>query len=221
MKPTLIVANFKSNKTKNEAEKWLEEISNIKNLPNISNKKIIVCPPFTLLDFFKTYILGHDLPLEIGAQNISGLPEGAYTGEINGAQIREFTKYVLIGHSERRSGFGEDENIVEEKVKMSIDFGLIPILCIQGEDNNIPNGVSIIAYEPVFAIGTGTPDTPENAENVARKTREKANLEHVLYGGSVTGDNVKNFTEQKNIDGVLVGGASLEASEFIKIIENA
>lgn len=221
MKPALIVANFKSNKTKTEAEKWLGEVSSIKNLPNIQDKKIVVCPPFTLLDFFKIYILENKLPMDLGAQNVSRLPEGPYTGEINGSQIREFVNYVLVGHSERRSGFGEDESIVEEKVKMSIDYGLTPILCVQDENNNIPNGVSIIAYEPVFAIGTGTPDTPENAETFARKIREKTNVEHILYGGSVTSENVKNFTSQENINGVLVGGASLEAPKFIKVIQNA
>src|SRR5258708_48017 len=220
MKQILIVANLKSNKTKNEAEKWLQEVSSIKNLTNLSNKKIVVCPSFTLLDFFNSYILNHEIPIELGAQNISRLPEGAYTGEINGAQIREFAKYTIVGHSERRSGFGEDESIVEEKVKMSIDYNLIPILCVQNENNTIPNGVSIVVYEPVFAIGTGESDDPQNAEDIAKKIKTSAKVEQVLYGGSVTSGNVKGFTQKENLSGVLVGGASLEALEFIKIIEN-
>ncbi len=125
-----------------------------------------------------------------------------------------------MGHSERRSGFGEDESIVEEKVKMSIDYNLIPILCVQNENNTIPNGVSIVVYEPVFAIGTGESDDPQNAEDIAKKIKTSAKVEQVLYGGSVTSGNVKGFTQKENLSGVLVGGASLEALEFIKIIEN-
>lgn len=217
MKPLLIVANLKSNKTLSDAKDWLAAISKIKNG---SNKKIIVCPPFTLLQTFNEFSKEKHLPIELGAQNISRFPQGPYTGEINGAQIKDFANYVLVGHSERKT-FGEDESVVEEKIKMSIDYNLTPILCVQGSENKIPKEVSIVAYDPVFAIGTGTADSPENAQGVARKIKETANIEYVLYGGSVTPDNVRSFTSMEDINGVLVGTDSLDAEKFLKIVNNA
>lgn len=217
MKPLLIVANLKSNKTLSEAKDWFAIISKIKNY---SNKKVIVCPPFTLLQTFNEFVKEKKLPIELGAQNISRLPQGPYTGEINGAQIKDFANYVLVGHSERRA-FGEDESVVEEKIKMSIDYNLTPILCVQGSDNKIPKEVSIVAYEPIFAIGKGVPDSPENAQYIALKIKETANLEYVLYGGSVTPDNVRSFTSVEDINGVLVGTDSLDADKFLKLVNNA
>lgn len=219
MNPILIIANFKSNKTKIEAEQWLREISEIKN-QDLTNKRIIVCPSFTLLDYFKSYIGENNLPIELGAQDISRFAQGAHTGEVNGIQIKEFVNYVIIGHSERRTEFNEGENILKEKIKITIDCGLNPVLCVQNGDMMINQGVSIVAYEPVFAIGSGNPDTPENANEIAKKLKINANV-NVLYGGSVTSENVSSFTGKDNIDGVLVGGASLEASELLKIVENA
>lgn len=222
MKALLIVANFKSNKNLSEAKNWLDEFSTVSNeRKKIENKKIIVCPPFTLLFFFKSYIEKKGLPIELGAQNISRLPGGAYTGEINGSQIKDFADYVIVGHSERRGSFGEDESVVEEKIKMSIDYNLNPIFCTQSDGEKIPKEVSIVAYEPVFSIGTGNPDTPENAENIAKKIKEESEVSSVLYGGSVTPENVSRFTSMENISGVLVGHASLNPSEFLEIVLNA
>lgn len=221
MKPTLIIANFKSNKTLEEGKKWLEELSVSIKLINLTEKTIIVCPSLTLLPVSKQYIDEQNLPIKIGAQDISQFDQGAYTGEVNGRQIKEFGTYVIIGHSERRQNFNETDEVLLKKVSIAINYNLIPIFCVQDENGKIPQGVSIVSYEPVFAIGTGNPDTPENAENIAQKIKKNNNIEKVLYGGSVTPDNVKSFTEKQNIDGVLVGGASLEASEFLKIIENA
>ena len=137
MKQILIVANFKSNKTSAEAKNWLREISNIKSqISNTTNKKIIVCPSFTLLQEFKEFIEKEKLQIELGAQDISQFSQGAHTGEVNGTQIAEFAKYVLIGHSERRM-LGEDDYIVENKIKMAIDYNLIPILCVQNENQKI------------------------------------------------------------------------------------
>lgn len=221
MKPLLIVANLKSNKTLGEAREWLETISKIKDRKFSNQKKIIVCPPFTLLQIFRDFILENNLPIELGSQNISHFPQGAYTGEINGAQIKDFANYTLVGHSERRGSFGEDESVVEEKVRMSIDYGLTPILCIQNIDNKIFQGVSIVAYEPVFAIGTGRPDTPQDASEISKKIKDKSKLEYFLYGGSVSADNVRSFTETEGLDGVLVGTDSLDAEKFISIVNNA
>lgn len=222
MKPLLIVANFKSNKTKAEAKNWLDEITKIKDL-NLSDKQIIVCPPFTLLDYFKSYIDENSLPIELCAQDISRFPQGAYTGEVNGSQIKEFAEYVLIGHSERRTGFNEDESVLEEKVKMSIDYNLIPIFFVQDESTEIPQGLSIVVYEPPSAISTSpnpVVESPETADEVAKKLKEVQNL-NVLYGGSITPGDVRSFTEKSDISGVLVGDASLNAAEFLGIIKNA
>lgn len=219
MKPLLIVANFKSHLTLPEAKNWLEAFSKFKIKDN--DKKIVLCPPFTLLQMFRDFINERNLPIEIGAQNISRLPEGAYTGEVNGAQIKDFATYVLVGHSERRGSFGEDESVVEEKVKMAIDYELLPILCVQDKDSKIPSKVRVVAYEPVFAIGSGNPDSPENANEIAKKIREKADFDFVLYGGSVTPENVSTFTKTSDINGVLVGTDSLDPQKFMEILENA
>ncbi len=220
MKPLLIVANLKSNFTNSEAKKWLEGISSVSSkISNIPNKKIIICPSFTLLQTFKKFIDEHKLQVYLGAQNISRLPAGPYTGEVNGSQIKDFADYVIVGHSERRA-FGEDESVVEEKIKMSVDYNLNPILCVQNINNKIPKEVSVVAYEPVFAIGTGNPDTPENAENISKEIKDN-NKTSVLYGGSVAPDNVRKFTDKEHIDGVLVGNASLDPFEFFKVVENA
>lgn len=212
-----IVANFKSHKTQVDAERWLRELKNIKIG---AEKKIIVCPPFTLLPFFKSFIKENSLHLSLGSQNISPFNEGAYTGEENAKQIKEFADYVLIGHSERRTNFNEDENILGKKCEIALRYELMPIFLVQSEDNAIPQGVELVAYEPVFAIGSGKPDTPDNADKVAALINKGGNYK-VLYGGSVNSQNVSNFTKLENISGVLVGGASLEADEFAQIIENA
>lgn len=220
MKPLLLVANFKSYMTKNEAKNWLEEfVPAYKNLGNI-DKKIILCPAFTLLETFKNFLENANISIELGAQNISRLPEGPYTGEVNGAHIKDFANYVIVGHSERRQ-YGEDESVVEEKARIAKDYSLTSIFCVQGADNKIPEDVSIIAYEPVFAIGSGNPDTPENAEDVAMKMKKLNKDYKVIYGGSVDSANVNSFTKMGGIDGVLVGKASLDVKEFLKLIENA
>lgn len=222
MKSLLIVANFKSHFTLLEAKNWLSKISgNKERLENLTDKKIIVCPSFTLLETFKNYIFDENLPFAIGAQNVSSRPQGAFTGEVNGAQVKDFADYVIIGHSERRNWFGEDESVVEEKVKIALEYKLIPILCIQNAENTIPQGVSVVAYEPTFAIGSGNPDNPQDAQAVAKKIIEKTKLSAILYGGSVTPENVKGFTNMENINGVLVGTDSLDPDKFLKIAENA
>lgn len=212
-----IVANFKSHKTEEEAHKWLDEFKNFK-LP--AGKKVIICPPFTLLPLFNKFIKENLPEIYLGAQNVSPFDEGAYTGEENAKQIKEFADYVLIGHSERRQNFNETDEILAKKVEVSIKYEITPVFLVQSAENLIPNGVKIVAYEPVFAIGSGTPDTPENADKTAEEIKSGKELE-ILYGGSVRPENVYDFTSRQFISGVLVGGASLSAEEFIKIIQNA
>lgn len=219
MNKLFIVANLKSYKTESEANDWLNSTKKLLEETDLNKKEIIICPSFTLLPIFHKFIKENNLAIKLGAQNISPFDEGAYTGEINAKQIKEFADYVLIGHSERRDNFKEDDEMLSKKTQQSLKYGLIPIFLIQSLDSLIPQWAEIIAYEPIFAIGSGNPDTPENANNIAEQIKQKGNYE-VLYGGSVNSANINSFVSQPNLSGVLVGGASLEAEEFIKIIEN-
>lgn len=223
MKKLFIIANWKSNKTIEEAEKWLHDFAEVlkSDNSNIKNKEIIVCPSFTLLEHSRYCSANLKLPLKLGAQNISPFDRGAYTGEVFGSQIKEFAQYVIIGHSERRKNFSETNEMLAQKVLMAKKYNLTPIFCIQNEKTPVPQEIDVIAYEPPTAIGTGNPDTPENAEKVAGFIKEKnKDVTNVLYGGSVTSENVNSFTKMPNIDGVLVGGASLDLVEFSQIIKN-
>lgn len=223
MKKLWIVANWKSNKTEAEAKNWLQEFSIFirQSADQFSNKEVIICPPFTLLPLLKPYIINQKFSLKIGAQDISPFDEGSYTGEINGKQIKEFADDVIIGHSERQKYFGEDQEIISQKVAQAQKNHLMPILCVQDEKTLIPEPATIVVYEPISAIGTGRPDTPENADQIAKNIKEKSKVLYVLYGGSVTSGNVSKFTQMPNLDGVLVGAASLIAKEFAEIIKNA
>ena len=217
MNPFLLVANWKSNKILSEAKSWIEKFS-----PNYNpeSKTIIICPSFTLLSEVKLCLENKKLIVELGGQNISQFENGEYTGEINAAQIKDFANYVLIGHSERRKNFEETNQALDQKVELAKKYGLILIFCIQGKDTYIPNGVDVVAYEPIFAVGTGNPDTPENANEVGEAIKGKG-YKKFLYGGSVNSQNVASFTAMSNIDGILVGKASLDPLEFAKIVELA
>lgn len=217
-----IVANLKSYKNLTEAKEWLDNFKKIKETEaNLTDKEIIICPPFQLLFTFSSYIHDNNIPVKLGAQNLSPFDEGAYTGEVNAQQLKDFAEYVIIGHSERRKYFNESDNMLKNKTSLALKYNLTPIFCVQNKDTYVPEGVSIIAYEPVFAIGSGNPDTPENANETAQSFKDKSGDYSVLYGGSVTFENVANFTKMQQIKGILVGGASLDPQEFIKIIQNA
>lgn len=202
-----------------EAGTWIAHMANCKW--QVDQKEVIVCPPFTLLQTVKFFLTEHESGLKLGAQDLSPFPKGAYTGEIAGLQLKEFAQYVIIGHSERRKYFHEDDQMLANKVDMALEAGLHPIFCVQDVHTVIPKGVRIVAYEPVFAIGTGEPDSPENADDVARKIKETVKAEAVLYGGSVSAENVQAFTSMENLDGVLVGSASLDPISFSSIVANA
>lgn len=222
MKKSFIVANWKSNLTSLEANEWLVKIANSKlQIVNSDDKEVIVCPPFTLLKDIESGIKNYELGFKVGTQNISPFDEGAYTGEISAKQAKEFADYVIIGHSERRKNFLESDEVLFKKAELANKYGLTPIFCVQDATTKIPENVEIVAYEPVFAIGTGNSDTPENAEEIAIKIKTNKGVISVLYGGSVTSKNIKGFTQMPNIDGVLVGGASLDAQEFYAIIQNS
>jgi len=221
MGKTLIIANLKSYKNESEAKTWLDGFRKITELNlDLTQKEIIICPSFTQLFSFSSYFSTNNIQVKLGSQNVSPFDEGAYTGEVNAKQIKDFAEYVLVGHSERRMNFNESEDMLASKVSIALKYELNPIFLVQGQEYLVPQGVQVVAYEPITAIGTGTPDTPENADAMAAMIKSGNNVQ-VLYGGSVTADNVKSFTSKTNIDGVIVGGASLEAEEFIKIIQNA
>lgn len=221
MKPLFIVANWKANKTEAEARLWLEKLREFLRNDPPGLKEIIVCPPFFLLSMMKQYVAQHELPINIGSQDVSQCGRGAYTGETPASLIQAYARYCIIGHSERRNHLNETHETLVHKVEMALGSMILPIFCVQDANTPVPKGVRIAAYEPVFAIGTGNPDNPENANRVADKLKKDYQIMHVLYGGSVNENNVKSFTSMRHIDGVLVGSASLEASSFIHIIQNA
>lgn len=204
--------------TESEAVTWLSEMESVLYETTYT---IVLCAPFTLLSSLQKHIVAKKLPLLLGAQDISPFDKGAYTGAVNGEQIAEYAQYVLIGHSERRNFFHEDDSLLTQKVIMAKKYQLTPIFCVQGSETGIPNDVEIIAFEPIGAIGSGEADSPEDANSVAQKVKMNEHIKNVLYGGSVTSKNVASFVTMDSINGVLVGGASLHSQEFSEIIQNA
>ena len=220
MNKTLLAANWKSNKTKFEAKDWLLEISSFEVSENL---EIVIFPPFTLLDNLSGYVKVNSLPFKMGSQDISPYDSGPYTGEINAHQIKEFAQYVLIGHSERRTNFSESNEIINQKIEKAISSDLIPIVCVssleQIESINTDKKI-ILAYEPIDAIGTGNPESPDKVKEFISNI--KSNREYdIIYGGSVNADNIKSYLEIPGISGSLIGGESLDSSSFLKIIKNA
>ncbi len=213
----------------------------------ITNVEKVICPPFISLNAVKTIIKGSSIKL--GAQNLYYEAKGAYTGEISPTMLAELCEFVIVGHSERRQYFNETGDIVNRKVKAALKFMLKPILCIgeKLEENEagrtqeiiaeqlesslagIKSGENLtIAYEPVWAIGTGRAASGEEANGTIGFIRQRleqlyakkvAQEIRILYGGSVNADNTVEFMEQPEIDGALVGGASLQADQFLSIVK--
>ncbi len=222
MKKVFLIANWKSNKNSQEAHDWLKAFLDITSNNKFEDKEIILCPAFTLLPYVHSWINDHKMQLALGAQDLSPFEQGAYTGEVNAKQVKEFADYTIIGHSERRINFKEDDAMLAAKVTQALVAGLTPIYCIQNENTVVPVGVSLVAYEPPTAIGTGNPDTPENAQRVAGMIINKyPNITSVLYGGSVTSANIRSFVQMEHISGALIGAASLDALKFTDLIKNA
>ncbi len=215
----IIIANWKANKTLTDAIFWVERVGS--ELAKLG-KKAILCPPAVFLIPIEAKIKQLNLEnfLFLGSQNISHFPQGAYTGEVSASQFSGIVKFSLVGHSERRRYFLENKEQIFAKLNLAKETGIVPIFCFdvpqidevfELEDENL-----ICVYEPVSAIGTGVPDTPENAKNIANQVKSKKTNAEVLYGGSVTGENAGDFL--KVSDGVLVGTASLDPSEFLAIL---
>jgi len=247
MRLPLIAGNWKMYKTVSEAEELVSQC--LANLKKISDIEIVLAPPFTLLSRVADMI--RETNLKLGAQNMYFENQGAYTGEISPLMLKDLgCQYVIIGHSERREYFREDNELINKKIKAAINHGLTPIFCLgeklrerekkltkQVVEKQLKEGVAglkkseaekiVIAYEPVWAIGTGETATPAQAQNVhvfIRQCLQKLFDERVsksiriLYGGSIKPENIEVLIGEKDIDGGLIGGASLKSSDFSKIV---
>ncbi len=215
-----IIANWKSNKTISEALQWLDFVG--PKLPKKGNLKIVVCPPFTDIEEIKKNIMVNNYPLIVGAQDLSPFDEGPFTGEESARILADLVDLVILGHSERRKEFAETDEMVAQKVIQAKDFQIMPLVCVQNDKTPVPPNVKLVAYEPVFAIGTGQSDTPQNADGVAVSLIQQYGEDlQVLYGGSVTSENAKAFLQTAHLSGLLIGGASLKEAEFVKIVEIA
>jgi triosephosphate isomerase len=220
MKQLYLVANWKSNKTVNESISWIRTIQfPISNIQLSNTCTIILCAPFTALAPLKGEIEKAKLPIHLGAQDISPFGKGSYTGEINADMLKGLIEYVLVGHSERRKYFHEKEEELSFEVLQahSADFQII--YCIEEENTDVPASVDIIAYEPISAIGSGKAEDPDSANKVCKKIKQKNHQKPVLYGGSVTEKTIHGILSQPAIDGVLVGGASLDPEHFLRLVE--
>jgi triosephosphate isomerase len=246
-----VAGNFKMNMTSSEVAPYLEVFR--QRTEKLDDVDIVIIPPFTAITK-ASEILGGAQKIRLGAQNMSPEAKGAYTGEISAPMLRDlFVRYVLVGHSERRRLFGETDELVRRKLVTALASELRPILCVgetleerqAGQEKAVlegqlrgalegltPDQISevIVAYEPVWAIGTGLTATPEQAQEAHLFIRDYlgklagtslANKARILYGGSVTPANAKELMSQPDIDGALVGGASLDPRGFAEIVAAA
>jgi triosephosphate isomerase (TIM) len=252
MRKKFVAGNWKMNKCISEASDLLNELKSGVSHTAEEAVDIVICPPFLSLPY--AVKIFSDTNITLGAQNMHFKDDGAYTGEISGRMLKEAgCKYVITGHSERRQYFNETNHLINLKVLKALETGLIPILCVgetleQREEGNHMKIVDeqitlclkgvcamdmqrvMIAYEPVWAIGTGKTATSNQAEEMhleIRKSLENlynqnlASKTRILYGGSVNDLNAKELFSMPDIDGGLIGGASLNAGSFIKIVESA
>jgi triosephosphate isomerase (TIM) len=250
----LIAGNWKMNQTHLEAIGLVQKVAFSLKDQELEAAEVVVLPPFTSLRSVQTLVAGDKLTIGYGAQDLSAQDSGAYTGEISGGMLSALAcRYVVVGHSERRALHAEDDAVVASKVQAALRHGLVPILCVgegldvRREGRHVPHTVAqldaalegvpaetvagiVIAYEPVWAIGTGEVATPEDAQEVCAAIRarlaerfdpETAERVRILYGGSVKAANTAGILAGPDIDGALVGGASLDADEFAQICRAA
>lgn len=245
MRSKMAVANWKMNKDRDEARRFARSLQS--EGASITGAEIVVCPPFTALD-----IMAQELsqsPIKWGGQNCFWEEKGAYTGEISAAMLKDIgCRYVILGHSERRLIMGENDAAVNRKMSAVLQAELIPILCVgetlQERENDLAQQVVkeqlqkdlhdldiapadlVIAYEPVWAIGTGINASSDDAQQMIGFIRaelrqllspETASSIPILYGGSVRDDNIAEIMQEKDIDGALIGGASLKLESFLSI----
>lgn len=248
----LIAGNWKMNLDHLQAIALVQKLSwGLQDVRHdYSDAEVVVFPPFTDLRSVQTLLAADKLSLGLGAQDLSPHASGAYTGDISAAMLSKLdVAYALVGHSERRDGHGESDEVVGNKARAAHEAGIVPVICVgeTAEDLEqhgaaaipvaqltaalalLPSDAEfVVAYEPVWAIGSGQAATPEQAEEVARALREhlrdirddsRAASTRILYGGSVSSQNIAGFLAQPNVDGALIGGASLKVDEFTRIIQ--
>jgi triosephosphate isomerase (TIM) len=223
-----LIGNWKSRETVTETKIWLEKFQS-QNLSLHKNLEIVICMPFTDLAEANRLISLANLHLKTGAQDVSQFESGAHTGGITAHMLSELVHYCLVGHSERRRDTGEDCATVAEKTKLLLGAHITPIVCVDTPyleeqvksifELNLPINNCLFAYEPIDAIGTGQPATPENIETVAAKIAFLTDSAcPILYGGSITKDNLNSYIDLPNISGFLVGGSSLDPEHFANLI---
>jgi triosephosphate isomerase len=242
-----VAGNWKMNTTIPEGLALVDSM--LPRLQALGSVERVVCPPFVSLAAIVDRLRGTEV--HVGAQNVHPEPRGAYTGEVAPGMLQDLVRYVIVGHSERRQYFGEDDAFVNRKVRAVQAAGLVPIVCVgetleqheRGETEAVVTRQTraaldavervqdvVIAYEPIWAIGTGRAATPEGANTTIALIRrtiaelagpETANAVRIQYGGSVTAENFGGFIAQPEIDGALVGGASLKADQFVQIVRLA
>ncbi|MDO8885707.1 triose-phosphate isomerase [Candidatus Oleimmundimicrobium sp.] len=250
MRKPMIAGNWKMHKTAGQAVFLVQDLAELVN--DIKDVDVVVCPPYIALKSVSTVIEVDKLNIGLGAQNVYWEKEGAFTGEISPVMLKDLrVDYVIVGHSERRHTFEETNEMVNKKLKAVLAHDMKPILCVgetldereeeetfdiikeqifEGLADISPEEMEnvIIAYEPVWAIGTGLTATPEQANDVIRTIRalvgslynpEIALITRILYGGSVKPGNIAELMDEPDIDGALVGGASLNAENFAKIVK--
>jgi triosephosphate isomerase len=242
----LIAGNWKMNKTSTEAKELALEVK--AEVGDITDVQVCMCPPFTSIESVSAVISESNIAL--GAQNLYPKESGAYTGEIAPAMLRDlYCTFVILGHSERREYFGETDEFINEKTKVALENNLKPIVCVgetleQREAGDTMKVVStqtkgclkdltteqadsiVVAYEPVWAIGTGKTATPEMAQEVHAGIREllveqfgeAGNKIRILYGGSMKPGNASELLDQADIDGGLIGGAALKSKDFVELV---
>ena len=248
LRKKIIAANWKMNMLQAEAAEFVKDL--LLEIDDISAVEVVIAPPFTAIAKVNE-ALGKAQNIKVGAQNMHWERSGAFTGEISGAMLRDlFVRYVVIGHSERRAMFGETDEIVNRKVRAAHEASLRPIVCVgetlgQREKGSVEKILSlqlrgsladvtakdlretVIAYEPIWAIGTGRNATPEQAQeahsfirHILQELSDEATAQHIRiqYGGSVKVDNARALMSQPDIDGALVGGASLDPRSFARIV---
>jgi triosephosphate isomerase (TIM) len=254
MRVPLLAGNWKMFKTHLEAIVLVQQLAHELAGHDFRKVEVAVCPPFTSLRSIQTLIDSDRYSFALGAQNMYFEEQGAFTGEVSPSMLASLrVRYVILGHSERREIFGETDGDVNAKVKAALTHGLVPIMCCGETEQEHDNGetstkvarqvragfagvgaeqaaASVIAYEPIWAIGTGKTATPEDAQTTIAHIRgvlrelfdpDVADRTRILYGGSVKAGNAAALMKQPDVDGGLVGGASLDPSEFAAIVKAA